>query len=207
MDKIDIYSNMIKSQKYLADKVILKDDFHKEIELVCGVDVSYRREIAHCCATVIKKNTFEVVEIVKTQNKIKYPYIPGLFVLRELGPILHTLRLLKNNYDLLLIDGNGLLHPRKCGLACYVGIKTNKPAIGVAKSLLCGNLGSDGFIKYKEDILGYAIKNDKNPKKRIYISIGNRTSLHTAVILVESLTKKDKLIPEPLIIADRESKN
>jgi len=202
-----LYANIIKLQEQLAKKVVLEDEFDKEIEFVCGVDVSYKKGIAHCSAVIIKKNSLEIVEIVKSKSNIEYPYIPGLFILRESKPILHTLKLLKNTFQLLLIDGHGILHPRRCGLASYIGIITGNPTIGVAKSLLCGTLQADNFVKYNKDILGYAIKKEgKTKKKMIYVSLGHKISLRTSIHMVRSLTKKDELIPEPLRIADISSK-
>jgi deoxyribonuclease V len=203
----NLYVNVIKFQEQLAKKIVMKDDFDKEIEYVCGVDVSYKKDIAYCSAVIVKKNTLEVVEVVKNKSIIKYPYIPGLFVLRESNPILHTLKLLKNPFQLLLIDGHGILHPRRCGLACYIGIVANKPTIGVAKSLLCGSLQSDSFVKYNDDVLGYAIQEEGNPNKMIYVSTGHKISLLTSIQLVISLTKIGELIPEPLRIADIASKD
>ena len=202
-----LYANIIKLQEQLAKKVVLEDEFDKEIEFVCGVDVSYKKGIAHCSAVIIKKNSLEIVEIVKSKSNIEYPYIPGLFILRESKPILHTLKLLKNTFQLLLIDGHGILHPRRCGLASYIGIITGNPTIGVAKSLLCGTLQADNFVKYNKDILGYAIEKEaKTKKKMIYVSLGHKISLRTSIHMVRSLTKKDELIPEPLRIADISSK-
>jgi deoxyribonuclease V len=202
-----LYTNIIKLQEQLAKKVVLEDEFDKEIEFVCGVDVSYKKGIAHCSAVIIKKNSLEIVEIVKSKSNIEYSYIPGLFILRESKPILHTLKLLKNTFQLLLIDGHGILHPRRCGLASYIGIITGNPTIGVAKSLLCGTLQADNFVKYNKDILGYAIKKEgKTKKKMIYVSLGHKISLGTSIHMVRSLTKKEELIPEPLRIADISSK-
>jgi deoxyribonuclease V len=203
----NLYVNVIKFQEQLAKKIVMKDDFDKEIEYVCGVDVSYKKDIAYCSAVIVKKNTLEVVEVVKNKSIIKYPYIPGLFVLRESNPILHTLKLLKNPFQLLLIDGHGILHPRRCGLASYIGIVANNPTIGVAKSLLCGSLQSDSFVKYNDDVLGYAIQEEGNPNKMIYVSTGHKISLLTSIQLVISLTKIGELIPEPLRIADIASKD
>ncbi len=185
----------------------MNDDFDREIEFVCGVDVSYQQEIAHCSAVIVKKKTLEAVEVVRSKSIAKFPYVPGLFMLRESNPIRHALKLLKNPFQILLIDGHGMLHPRRCGLACYIGVITNKPTIGVAKSLLCGTIQSDGFVKYNEEILGYAIKRDTKPRKTIYVSIGHRISLPTAVKMVRALTKTGELIPEPLRVADIKSKD
>jgi deoxyribonuclease V len=194
-------------QEQLSKKVVLEDVFDKEIEFVCGVDVSYKKNIAQCSAVVIKKNDLEVVEIVTNKSDIQYPYIPGLFLLRESEPILNTLKLLKNTFQILLIDGHGILHPRRCGLASYIGIQTCNSTIGVAKSLLCGTLQADNFVTDNKDILGYAIKKERiNKKKMIYVSIGHKISLPTSINIVKSLTKKEELIPEPLRIADISSK-
>jgi deoxyribonuclease V len=114
-------------------------------------------------------------------------------MLREAGPIMHTLGMLKNDYDLLMVDGHGLLHPRRCGLACYVGVTLDKPTIGVAKSRLCGTVRSDCFVEVGGEILGYAIN-------RLYVSVGHRISLKTAIAIVEEFGT------QPLRLADVNSK-
>jgi len=204
--KNNLHDNAIKFQEQLAKKIITRDDFNREIDYVCGVDVSYKKEIAHCSAAIVKKNTLEVIEVVESKSNVKFPYIPGLFILRELNPIRHTIKLLKNPFQLLLVDGHGILHPRRCGLACHIGVITDNPTIGVAKSLLCGSIQPDCFVKHNEDVLGYAINREGKLKKMIYVSIGHKISLPTAVRLVKSLTKRGELTPEPLRIADIASK-
>jgi deoxyribonuclease V len=97
------------------------------------------------------------------------------------------------------------LHPRKCGLASYVGYSIDKPTIGVAKNLLCGSPREDHFIEYDGTVLGYVIK--KEGKKPVYISIGHKTSLNKSIQIVQMLTKNGERIPEPLKIADTNSKN
>jgi deoxyribonuclease V len=188
------YADIIRLQKEVAKKVVFaKDDFGK-IRSICGVDIAYRDDAAYCSAVVMDRSMQQLVESVDAQTIVKYPYVPGLLMLREAEPIFHTLKLLKNNYDLLLIDGHGLLHPRKCGLACYIGVTIDKPTIGVAKSRLCGTMLPDGFIELNGEILGYAIS------KKLYISVGHRITLKTAIALVK------KLGVEPLRLADINSK-
>lgn len=178
--------------------MVAHDDFG-EIGLVCGVDVSYRQGVAHCAAVVVDCQ-LKVVERTCTKSAVKQPYIPGLFVLREAGPALRTLEKLKR-YDLLLVDGHGRLHPRRCGLACYLGIALNKPAIGVAKSLLCGT-AKDGRVEYDGEVLGAVIEG----RKKLYVSVGHRMSLESAVSAVRSLTKRGEWLPEPLRLADAYSR-
>ena len=197
------YTAIIELQNEYAKKVITHD-YLNNIDTVCGIDISYKGSNAFFSAVIVNKNTLESIEIVNEKGTVKYPYIPGLFMLREAEPLLKILRLLKNSFDVLLIDGHGILHPRKCGLACYVGIIIDKPTIGVAKKLLCGSTLENNYIEYNKKILGYRIR--KHNKKDIYISIGYKISLKTAVSIVRNLTKKCDFIPEPLRIADTNSK-
>jgi deoxyribonuclease V len=148
-----------------------------------------------------------LIASVNRKYQVQYPYIAGLLFLRESGPLLNTLQLLKNDFgfDILLIDGHGILHPRKCGLASYVGYMVDKPTIGVAKNLLCGSVREDHFIEYDRSVLGYRIK--KEGKKPIYVSVGYKISLTKAIQIVEKITKEDERIPEPLRVADINSKN
>ena len=201
---LSIYSDAIELQKEIAKNVIAEDTLHKKIEYICGIDVSYKKNAAYCSAVIMKKNTLELIESVNAKSIVKHPYIPGLFILRESEPILTTLKLLKNQFDLLLIDGHGLLHPRKCGLASYIGVLIDKPTIGVAKSLLCGSIKKDQFIEYDATVLGFTIKRDK---KQIYVSVGHKISLTTAIQIIKNLIKKEEWVPEPLRIADLNSKN
>ena len=190
------YANAITLQKNIAKKVVAAKDDFGEISSICGVDVAYRgsSNAAYCSAVIMDKNMQQLVESVDVQTIVKYPYVPGLLMLREADPIFYTLKLLKNSYDLLLIDGHGLLHPRRCGLACYIGVSLDKPTIGVAKSRLCGTVRPDGFVELAGEILGYAIS------KKLYISVGHRVTLKTAITIVKELGI------EPLRLADINSR-
>lgn len=199
----DNYTASIELQKEFAKKVITYD-YLNNVDTVCGIDVSYKGVNAFCSAAIVNKNTLESIEIVNEKSIVKYLYIPGLFMLKEAKPLLKILRLLKKSFDVLLIDGHGILHPRKCGLACYIGILIDKPTIGVAKNLLCGSILENNYIEYNKKILGYRIRN--NNKKDIYVSVGHKISLETAVNIIINLTKKNEFIPEPLKIADSNSK-
>jgi deoxyribonuclease V len=186
-----IYADATRLQKEIAKKVVARDDFG-DISRICGVDVAYDGDDAYCSAVVMEGGS--VVESADSITTVKHPYIPGLLMLREAEPVLHTLAMLKGDYDLLLVDGHGQLHPRKCGLACYLGVTLDKPAIGVAKSRLCGTVRPDGFVEMGGEILGFAIT------KKMYVSVGHRTSLETAIAIVRELGG------EPLRLADINSK-
>jgi len=191
-------------QERIAKKIITSDSINREMESICGIDVCYRNNIAHCSA-VIMNNSLKIIETANTKSSVKYPYVPSLFMLRESGPILNTLKTLHNSFDVLLIDGHGVLHPRKCGLASYIGFLIGKATIGVAKSLLVGSIIQGDFIDYRGEVLGYRIAKDSN--KEIFISVGHYISLATAVDIVKRVTKMNELMPEPLRLADIYSKN
>lgn len=185
-------------QKEIAGKVVARDDFSSgKVELVCGVDVSYRQGVAHCSA-VVTDLSFNVVEQASTTSPVTQPYIPGLFMLREAGPVLRTLKRIRR-YDLLLVDGHGQLHPRRSGLACFVGVTLERPVIGVAKSLLCGRVKGED-IELAGQVLGRLINN------KLYVSVGHRISLGTAADIVKRLVAEKSWMPEPLRLADEMSK-
>lgn len=199
-----VYYKVKRLQEEISKKVIPKDEFTKPIKNVCGVDVSYRNDIGYCSAVVVKKDSLEVLELVNVKCKMNYPYIPGFFLLREYEPIMKAIGLLKKRFDLLLVDGHGQLHPRRCGLACNVGVALSKPTIGVAKSLLCGTVRADHFIELDGQILGIMIQ--KNAKKPLYVSVGHKVSLKTAEKIVMELIKKNEFMPQPLLLAHINSK-
>lgn len=191
------YAEAIRLQKNIAKKVVAAKDDFGSISSICGVDIAYsdsNSNAAFCSAVIMDRNMQKLIESVDVQTIVKYPYVPGLLMLREAEPIFYTLKMLKNTYELLLIDGHGLLHPRKCGLACYIGVTLDKPTIGVAKSRLCGRVRPDGFVELDGEILGYAIS------KKLYISVGHRLTLKTAIALVKELGI------EPLRLADINSR-
>ncbi|MEO9309893.1 MAG: endonuclease V [Nitrososphaera sp.] len=195
-----MHTSYLKLQENLACKVVAKDSF-KSIKTICGVDVSYKNKTAFASAVIVDKKTFQLIEYVNFKNVITSPYVPGLLFLREAPPAMAALGSLKNNYDLLMVDGHGQLHPRKCGLACYLGLALNKPTIGVAKNLLCGKIKNE-FVLVNGEILGAVVRT----KKTVFVSVGHKISLKTAVHIVAEMIKPGQWLPEPLRIADHYSK-
>jgi deoxyribonuclease V len=194
------YSDAVKLQKEIAKKVVASDAFEK-IERVCGADVAYDGGIAYCSAVVMGSD-LEPVESVDIESVVTHPYMPGFLMLREAGPVMQAVKILKQDFDLLMVDGHGLLHPRRCGLACYVGVRLGKPTIGVAKSRLCGTERPDGFVEVGDQVCGQAVQAGR---KKIYVSTGHKVSLRTAVEIVKAFSRKNGM-PEPLRVADINSK-
>ena len=191
-------------QRKLSKKVITKDVLPKKLKSICGVDASYKDWNGQCAAIIFDYIQKKVLESVTSSFKITSPYIPGLFMLRESKPIFNTLQKLEKKYDILLVDGNGQLHPRHCGLACYVGLILDKPVIGIAKKLLCGTVQSDSTIKHNGKVVGVQLTYGK---RKIFVSIGNKISLKTAVKIVKNLVEEKNWYPEPLRLADMKSKS
>ena len=191
-------------QNEMAKKVISEHTHNDELIYICGADVAYRNNIAYCSAVLMNKNTMEIMESFNVTLKVKHPYVPGFFVLRESEVIINILKPLRNRFDLLLIDGHGVLHPRRCGLASYVGIIIDKPTIGVAKKILCGTVNADQFIDVDGVISGFKMIKEK--KKPIYISVGHKINLINAIRIIKQLVRPKERIPEPLRLADINSK-
>lgn len=198
-----IYYALPRLQEVIADRVVKSGEF-TSLKYICGIDVSYKGDRAFGTAVVMDSTSFDTIEVAESVTPIKFPYIPGAFILREAGPILLTMRLLTCDFDVLLLDGHGMLHPRKCGLASFVGVLIDKPTIGIAKKLLCGEVNSEYFVEIDGIICGYMHVSALN--KRIYISVGNRISLRDSIKLVRKLTREGQSIPEPLRLADLYSK-
>lgn len=193
------YSDAVELQKKIAAQVIDRNEI-ETLENICAVDVAYDKEKAYCSAVLMSRSG-KLIEVVNSASAIEYPYVPGLLMLRESPPIFRTLRFLKKDYDVLLVDGHGRLHPRRCGIASYVGVKLGKPTIGIAKSLLCGTVRSDSKIELDGQILGQAIGKGR---KKLYVSVGHKISLDTAISLVSELGNGG--IPEAMRLADANSK-
>jgi deoxyribonuclease V len=190
-------------QKSIAKKIVDEDHISESSRCVCGVDVSYKEHIGYSAALILN-HKHEIIESVYKKTVVNFPYIPGLFMLRESIPILDTVRALNHPFDVLFVNAHGVLHPRKCGLASYVGFILAKPTIGVAKKLLVGTVMSTGFIKYDGNLLGYRIRRPCG--KDIFVSIGHFVSLVTAIDITRKFTKVDEYLPEPLRLADIHSK-
>jgi deoxyribonuclease V len=199
--KSDILKKMREEQMELAKKIILHDDF-KEIKRVCGIDVAYPDETAICALSILDVETLRQVESKINFSKAAIPYIPTYLAFREFPAMKDLADSLDRESDILFVDGNGILHPRKCGLASYLGIKFDIITIGIAKSLLCGELknepkriGEYSEVVCDDEVRGFGLKTSES-SKLTFVSPGNRISLETSLDLTKRFS--DGKIPEPL---------
>ena len=189
-----------KAQRLLAQKVVEKDDFPFPPQTVGGVDVAYIGNYAVAAAVVVEYDTLSVKEKSVSIVKVKFPYIPTLLSFRECYPMISAIKKLKELPDIFMVDAQGRLHPFRLGAASHLGVVLNIPTIGIAKKLLCGSIGErkDNWapIYDKNEIIGAAVWTKKNVKP-IFVSIGHRVTLKTAIKITLNTCKKYKL-PEPI---------
>jgi len=181
----------------LSKKVKLSDGF-KTIKTVSGFDVSYpKNEFDHACGAcvVMDYKTKEIVEKKTIFWETVFPYISTYLFYREFPIIRELFNILKSEPTVFMFDGNGILHPFGFGLASQAGVTLNVSSIGVAKSLLYGNIKNNNvFIDGKKH--GFAYYSSKNIKRPIFVSPGHKISFKTAEKVVKHFSKYK--IPEPL---------
>lgn len=189
-----------KAQQLLASRVIEKDILPKSIRIVAGADVAYKGDLAFAAAVIMDYRTLNVMEYSVRVLRSRFPYIPTLLSFREAGPIIEAILSLSRSPDILLVDGQGRAHPYRLGLASHVGVVLDIPTIGIAKRRLCGQMldFKDGWapIIHEGEIIGAAVITRKGHKP-IYVSIGHKISLGTAIRIVRYLCRGYRL-PEPV---------
>ena len=181
-------------QYSLSKKVIEQDSFEK-LQRVAGVDVSFEKDSsAVAAAVVIDLDDLTVIEAKTMEVEILFPYISGFLGFRESDAVISVLRKLSSDFDVLMVNGHGIMHPRGFGLASHVGLLMDVPTIGVAKRLIKGN------YKYTDDnslkTIEFMNKSVGACDKQKCISIGHKISLKTAVnIVIKTSIFK---MPEPV---------
>lgn len=184
-----------KEQLKLAKKVTVKDDFD-EINYIGGCDQAFTDNKVISAVVVLDYKTLKIVEKKYAVADAPIQYIPGFLSYRESPAVVEAVSKLDQKPDILMVDGNGILHPRKIGMASHLGILLDMPTIGVAKKLLLGE-EKDGKIMVEGEARG-AILKTKEHAKPIYISPGHRTSLKTAEEVVKRCMVEKHKMPEPL---------
>ena len=167
---------------------------------VAGVDVSYtpRRfardtrvsERLYAAVVVLELPSLRLVESASVAARARFPYIPGLLSFREIPPLLKAFRKPKQTPDVVLVDGQGIAHPRRCGLASHLGLVLDLPTVGCAKSRLIGEhreparaRGSWSELRDGEEIIGRVVRTRAGVAP-LFVSIGHKISLDAAVALV-----------------------
>ncbi len=191
-DKIEVNNGKIDLKKYRFNSfdttyplAILRDEQEKIARMasydddydeknICAIDVSYKNDTGYGVMVSFDGNDYYIKTVVKKTN---FPYIPGYLAYREFPYI----KDLASDFNgTMIIDANGILHPRYCGLATYAGVLLNMASVGVAKSLLLGDI-HDNYVYYNNKALGYIIN------KKTIVSPGNKISLRSSIDLIKHL--------------------
>jgi len=188
-------------QLRLAPLVVRRNEVG-QVRRVAGTDVGFVGENTRAAAVVLSYPEMDVLDVSVVMQPTRFPYVPGLLSFREAPAILAACERLKVDPDLLIVDGQGIAHPRRLGIASHVGLCLDKPTIGCAKSLLVGRhrpvgeeVGSTADVVDRGEVIGAAVRT-KRGVKPVYVSIGNKIDLPTAVICTLSDCRGYRL-PEP----------
>ncbi len=194
-------------QKSLAGKVVVRP-FNKKLKTIGGIDCAFSEDKKNiiACAVVLCAKTFEIVETSYIVQAVNFPYIPGLLSFREAPACLAAIEKLTTMPDCFIVDGQGIAHPRRLGIASHLGLFLDVPTIGCAKSRLIGEFntlssrkGSTSPLTDKDEIIGSVVRT-RNSVKPVFVSIGNRCRLEDAIRIVLDCCIKYRL-PEPSRLA------
>ena len=194
-------------QSNLRKKIIFSPT-NEDIRFIGGTAVAFDagKNIIHAALTVLKYPSLEIVEQNGVSQEITFDYISGLLTFREGAPLMSLFRKTDQDIDLIVFHSHGQSHPRRFGLASHLGVLLDVPSIGVSNKMLAGSHDHLSQQKYSEkpillngETIGMALRS-KESKKPIYVSIGHRSDLTSAVKMTKQLVKKYRL-PEPIRLA------
>lgn len=187
-------------QQSLRQHIITVDRLDA-VQTVAGIDVGFEDEgqTTRSAVVVLSFPDLQVLQRVVARRPTTFPYVPGLLSFREVPAVLAALEKLQPLPDLLLCDGQGTAHPRRFGIACHIGLLTDRPSIGVGKSLLVGThvpvpdeKGAWVSLQHQGETIG-AVLRTRLGVKPLYISPGHRISLETAIDYVMCCITKYRL--------------
>jgi len=188
-------------QKKLSPQVEEGGEVPSELRYLVGCDASYFYDTTLAAASLVNYEDLELRRIKCVREPTRFPYIPGLLAFREGPSVLRAIRSIRAKSYVCLVDAHGLAHPRRFGLACFVGLALDHPTIGVAKSLLYGQVRDKAVFDNEERRIAEILPLPGN-RKVIYVSVGHKISLKDAVKIVKHcLTQRG---PLPINLAHEE---
>lgn len=193
----------IELQKQLRQQIRI-EPLLKPIQTIAGADISFNKYEETVYAGIIVLSFPDLQEIAKSTviSKTSFPYIPGLLSFREIPSLLKAWNQLEIKPDLMVLDGQGIAHPRRMGIATHFGLFTDAPTLGCAKSLLTGKFetlpdaaGSESLIYDRDEVIGAALRT-KNKVNPVFISPGHRINLKQSLEVMKQCVHGYR-IPEP----------
>ncbi len=197
-------NSLLSAQKLAAERAVIRDDF-APIKLIAGADQAFAGDMMLSGIVVLNYPSLEIVERVFSIEQVIFPYIPTFLSFREGPAIMSAFEKLKNRPDILMVDGAGINHPRRAGIATHIGVALDVPTIGITKKLLCGSgeepveVGEASPLLYEARKVGWLLKSIKRGRA-IIVAPGHRVSLESSLSIVRSCLRGHKL-PEPARLA------
>jgi len=194
-------------QTKLSDRVIRSGSVLNP-RFIAGIDVSVSRfsKLGRASVVILDNPSLVPVEACHAEGMLHFPYIPGYLSFREAPLILEAWQKLRIRPDLLIVDGQGIAHPRRFGVATHLGLLLDMPTIGCAKSRLIGECGcppdeagSYSLLTDKGEIIGAVVRTRKSVKP-LYISIGHKIDLESSIYWILNCCRGFRL-PEPTRLA------
>ena len=173
----------IKLQKKLSPLIIETSVLPSRIASLVGCDATYYSGLTIAAAVQVDYEKLSPIKSLSVIERTRFPYIPGLLTFREAPSVLRAIRSLHARNYICLVDAHGIAHPRRFGLACFVGLALDRPTIGVAKSLLYGRAEGNRVLDNEKNQLAELVTTPSG--KTIYVSVGHRISLVDAVEIVK----------------------
>jgi len=189
-----------KEQIKIAKKVITSDSFEK-IKTIGGADQAY---IGNKVISVIAVCDYKSLKLIEEKHVVvdaKIPYKSGFLFYRDGPAIMEAFNKLENKPDVLIVKANGILHPRRIGMASHLGILLDIATIGVTKDLMLGEV-KEKTIYVEKEARGYELITRKHARP-IHISPGNKISLKTSLEVVKNSLRQPHKLPEPLHLAHK----
>ena len=199
---MDLYELKREQQKF-ANKVESQDSFSK-IKTIGGIDCAQIRNKLVATVVVCEYPSMKLLERKSFVLSDPLPYATGFLAYREMPAMIEAFNKLEQEPDLLLVDGAGILHPRKLGLASHLGLSLNKPTIGVLKKPFTGRIEGNK-VYLGTDLVGFEIKT-KEHASPLYVSPGHMISLGSCLKMVQDSIKPPHKLPEPIHIAHKVAK-
>jgi deoxyribonuclease V len=194
-------------QRRLRSRVLVQT-LNRQPQVIAGVDVSVKGKWAQAAVVLLSYPDLTCFHAGMARMIVPFPYVPGLLAFREGPVVLEALKRLESRPDVLMFDAQGLAHPRRMGLASHLGVLMDMPAVGCAKSRLCGvyvepdeRKGNWTPLVDGDEVIGAAVRT-RDGVKPVFVSVGHRVDLETAVSLVLSCAVRYRL-PEPTRWAHR----
>jgi deoxyribonuclease V len=187
-------------QEELASRVVTGPSLDLSgVRHVAGADVSTQDDMAYATVVVLEFPGLSPVEVQGFEAPLRFPYVPGLLSFREVPSLAGALRKVETHVDALILDAQGLAHPRRMGLASHLGILLDVPTVGCAKSRLVGSYEEPGREKgsvtdlvHGGEVVGRVVRTREGVSP-VYVSVGNRIDLKSSVDLVLACCTKYRL--------------